>query len=145
MKTLLKNILKGLCLSTNIVLVSTLLGGILSGDITSENIEGIVMYVILILWIGLFIGVGLTITERNKNIDFHKRQKILKNSSKILLSFILIFVIIFIVSIVKKYMLGIVMSILFITTLGLWLLGSILGYAFLKKDIELINQKLKEK
>ena len=143
MKRFFKNFGIGIILGTFIFFASMLVGGILVGDITYENAEEVLTYIRIILWLGLYIGVGLTIGEKNQNMDLEKRKKIFKISTAIITSLIVICLIALVVSIIYKNLIGIVMSALFIVTLGLWLLGAELGKLALKKDVEKINAKLK--
>lgn len=112
--------------------------------IFGEN-ENIQLTVIIIVSIILGLTIGIKCARRNKSLQIEKKQNILENQIATITGIITMIIVILITCIILKSKVGIIISLSFIGALLLWELGAFLAYKSLKKDIELINQKLKEK
>jgi len=108
----------------------------------NENIQFIIIIITSIL-VGLTIGIHAS--KKAKNLQIEKKQNMVENQMATITGMIAMMIAIFIICIIFKSTLGIIISLCFIGALLLWELGAFLAYKSLKKDIECINQKLKEK
>ena len=133
MKSLIKNFFLGICIGTTIFVYSVILIDIFLGDITKEMYSEYILFFVTTIWLAIFIGIGLTFAEKNKNMQKEKREIILTSSIKVISTLIIISIISLIVCIFIKYLLGGFISILFAVSLSFWLIGAVLGYKSLEK------------
>ncbi len=109
-----------------------------------EN-ENIQLMVIIIVSIILGLTIGIKVTKRVKSLQIEKKQNIVENQLTTITGIIVMTIAILVICIIYKSKVGVIISFGFIGALVLWELGAFLAYKSLKKDIELINKKLKEK
>lgn len=112
--------------------------------IFGEN-DNIQLMVIIIVSAILGLTIGIKVTKRVKNLQVEKKQNIIENQIATITGIIVMIITILVICIIFKSKIGIIISLGFIGALLLWGLGAFLASKSLKKDIELINQKLKEK
>lgn len=108
----------------------------------NENMQLIVIIIASII-VGLFIGIKAL--KKIKSLQIEKKQNLIENQIATITGIILMTTIILVICIIFKSTAGIVISLSFIGVFLLWELGAFLAYKSLKKEIEVINQKLKEK
>ncbi len=118
--------------------------GFILYKIFGEN-ENMQLIVIIIVSIILGLTIGIKVTKRIKSLQIEKKQNIVENQITTIPGIIAMIIAILVICIIFKSTVGVIISLSFIGALLLWELGAFLAYKTLKKDIELINQKLKEK
>ncbi len=118
--------------------------GFILYKILGEN-ENMQLIVIIIVSIILGLTIGIKGTKRVKSLQIEKKQSMIENQIATITGIIAMIIAILVICIILKSTVGVIISLSFIGALLLWELGAFLAYKTLKKDIELINQKLKEK
>ncbi len=108
----------------------------------NENIQLIIIIIVSVI---LGLTIGIKATKKVKNLQIEKKQNMIENQIATITGIITVIIAILVICIIFKYRIGIIISIGLIIALLLWQLGAFLAYKSLKKDIELINKKLKEK
>ncbi len=146
-KDFVKKVLKNLSIFILVCIVwfALWLGfGFILYRIFGEN-ENMQLIVIIIVSIILGLTIGIKVTKRIKSLQIEKKQNIIENQIATITGIIAMAIAILVICIIFKSTVGIIISLSFIGALLLWELGAVLAYKSLKRDIELINQKLKEK
>lgn len=112
--------------------------------IFGEN-ENIQLLIIVIVSLILGVIIGPKMAKKAKTLQIEKKQNMIENQITTITGIIAMIIIALIVCIILKFKLGIIISLSFMGALLVWELGAFLAYKTLKNDIDLINQKLKEK
>lgn len=108
----------------------------------NENIPPIVIIIVSMI---LGVTIGIKAKKRIKSLQIENKQKIIENQLATITGIIAMTIVILVICVIFKSIIGIMISLCFIVAFLLWGLGAFLAYKNLKKEIELINQKSKEK
>jgi hypothetical protein len=141
----IKNFLIGICVSIVIEVCAIILGEMLIEGFSKGFVVNLIINALIILYMGAMIGIGLTLSEKNKNMKLDEKKKSMKSSMTFIICLIIIFIGVLIVSLIKSFSFGILLSTGFICPLLLWLAGAIFGYNSLKnKTVKEESNKTEE-
>ena len=133
----------GGCVGITLMIVSYIVANVLTGNISKDIIDLIKIF----FWIYLWGGVCFTIVSlwmkklEHRDLKSTERQNILKRQMKVISGIIILFTIFLIAYIIKKFTLGIIIALGFITVFALWGYGCLLAYLNLKNSMAMINKR----
>lgn len=146
-KDFFKRVLKNLSIFILLCIVWFVLWlgfGFILYKIFGEN-ENIQLIVIIIISIIVGLSIGIICTKRIKKLKIEKKQNMMENQIATITGIIALSITTLVICVIFKSKVGVIISSSFIGVLTLWELGVFLAYKSLKRDIDLINKKLKEK
>lgn len=139
-----KNNWKAFLIGVLVVTVGFLVVGVVQGKTMEEMREYIGIYIISVVYFGVAFILFNKQLNKDKKLDLEEKERKMKRDIEDVRLIILVIASVFLICLASKSVKGVIVCVSFIVALGIIEVGLYIGHQNLKKDIMLINEKLKE-